>query len=256
MPSMGALGAIAGGANALGDVIKGDIEEARKTRLENLRTSNNQATNSLNNKERHGYSMDEKAKGQEYTLAELAQRQDNAKDLSAQGATEAQDLATHQSTLRTGEPTNEMKDAEYWRNEGGVDPAQQYQDNQKSGSRGWGGSGLPADAKMMNYLMTTMNMDKEQAQAFVREKSETSPAEFRRNLLVSFVDAGLSSQEAATEVEAMMQMAYPEEQNKPNQPAPAPGGPGGGDDDNWPAPRPAADGYSYIKKNGKMYRVK
>lgn len=54
---MASYGAIAGGAGAISDMVLMQMEEAKATRLENLRSQNNQSTNTLNNKERNDYAM-------------------------------------------------------------------------------------------------------------------------------------------------------------------------------------------------------
>ena len=252
MPSMGALGAISGGATALSGVLQGNMDEARKTRLENLRTSNNQATNTLNNQERHDFSMAEKEKGQEYSLAELAQRQTNAAALSTQGATEATELSTHQSGLRSAEPTPAMKDAAFYRDEGGVDVSTQYKDSLKTGRSGYG-SGLPADAKMIDYLKAS-GMSQEDAFDWTRYKAETSPSEFKRNMLSDLSESGIYDQEQIMEIVAnTMKMAYPE---KPGGSAPAPAESAPDTSGDFEEPKQAGNGKFYIKRNGKFLEVK
>jgi hypothetical protein len=130
MANLGLIGALGGLGAGITDVAKMTLDEAKDARLEELRTKNNRETNKVNNDQRfdqakqtaaieHDFNMGELAQGQEYSLAELAQRDAAAKEQLRLGA-----------DLDNSKLTSEQKNSQYWAKEGGVPVADQYKDSQ------------------------------------------------------------------------------------------------------------------------------
>lgn len=116
MSKMGFLGAVGGAGGAMASMAMSDIEEAKQVRLENLRTQNNQATNTLSNTERHENSLVEREASHGYSLAELAERDKNETsqkqfDIDNEASysdvpNETGGVPTQQVNNRTGEKQN------------------------------------------------------------------------------------------------------------------------------------------------------
>lgn len=132
MANMGLIGAIGGLGAGMAGTAEMELEEAKQARLEELRAKNNQATNSMNNRERHnyalteadvshGYRMDEIDQGYNYSLEELAAKSDKEKE-----------LLRLESELDASAPTPDEKNARFWNEEGGIPYADQYEDGQYS----------------------------------------------------------------------------------------------------------------------------
>lgn len=74
MPSLGFLGAIGGAAEGFNKGIQQQIEEARATRIEQLRAQNQQELFRQNNEQRHGFSLTEIQKQDELQMGRLQEQ--------------------------------------------------------------------------------------------------------------------------------------------------------------------------------------
>jgi len=201
MASMGLLGAVSGAAGGASKMLMADMEEARATRLENLRTTNTRETNRINNDQRNEQAMAQLDKGQEYSLAELAQRgeQDSAK-LDQQAAIKEAERVAGQKTY-----TDELDD------EGNLIG------QRESGTNKWGAAGESTRANTAKtpdkLVIAKFLQDAGVAQGDIVDyvSGNKSPETVKRELTLKLAEDPMRDPEnLPSEVDAIMQMIYPE----------------------------------------------
>jgi len=228
MASMGMLGAVSGAAGGFSKVMMADMEEARATRLENLRTQNNRETNTMNNTQRHEQAMTQQAQGQEFSLAELAARgeQDVAK-LDKQAAIKKAEQPSY---------TDEYDDSG------------KLTGQRESGTNKWQAAGTSStktnikspDKLVIAKQLQEWGVDSDKITNFVT--GDKSRSEVKRELTMELAgDSMIDAEDVPSRVEAMMQLMYP-----PTEGAPDAAQAGGG--------RSYADMFSTLKeKNAGKY---
>lgn len=195
MASMGMLGAVSGAAGGMAKIMMGDIEEARNMRLEQLRSTNARETNKMNNDQRHANSMEQAAKGQEYSLAELA----------ARGEQDTAQMQAEADLKKSQQPQFE----DVYDDSGAVEGQRNSQTNEyKPVNRGANAPKTP-DKLVIADALKGMGIEQDKIANYIT--GDKSQDEIRRELTMDLgKDSLVDPDDIPGRVDQLMQLMYPE----------------------------------------------